>query len=427
MSTAPIQLPPLGLRRASRALRHPNYRRFFGGQFISVIGSWIHSIALGWLIWRLGVSPWLLGMLAFCNQGPILLFGLFTGAIVDRCDRRKLVLCTQVGLTGLVSLLAVLTLSGYITGELAIVIALGLGLISAFDLPGRQALVVDLIERDDLSNALALNSVIFNGARLIGPALGGALVGWVGEGWCFVLIALAYLPLIVFLLRMQVPQRPPAVRRESLLAEIGEGLKYLRSEPEAARILLLVGLCSLTSVPYFSFLPMLSATVLDGGPAGAGILMSITGIGALAAALRLALVDHLPALKPWPLRAALMLGVAQVALSFSHQFWLSALIAAPIGYAILTQNLASNSLLQQQVPDALRGRLMSFYSMMLIGTVPIGAVICGAMAGHLGLPLTTLIGGLTCAMGALLLAARDRFGPRRPHTPAAPPDSPTEL
>lgn len=381
-----------------------------------MIGNWIHTFALGWLIWRLGGSPWLLGMLAFCSQAPILIFGLFTGAIVDRCDRRRLVLITH----SLVSLLALLTLSERITGEIAIVIALGLGLISAFDLPGRQALVIDLIERDDLSNALALNSVIFNGARLIGTALGGALVGWVGEGWCFALIALAYLPLIVFLIRMQVPQRPPTQRTSGLYTEIGEGLKYLHNDPDATRILLLVGLRSLTSVPYFSFLPMLSDTVLHGGPAGAGILMSITGVGALAAAVRLALVDHLPALKPWPLRASLMLGAAQIALGFSQQFWLSALIAAPIGYAILTQNLSSNSLLQQKVPDALRGRLTSFYSMMLIGTVPIGAVLCGVMAGHLGLPLTTILGGSACVAGTLGLTLWDRCTVRRRATSPLP-------
>lgn len=415
MTTARIPLAPKkSVRTAASALRHPNYRRFFGGQLLSVIGSWVHTIALGWLIWRLGVSsPIMLGLLAFCSQGPILLFGLFTGVIVDRCDRRRLVLATQIGLTLLVSLLSVLTLTHRITGEIAIFIALGLGLISAFDLPGRQSLVVDLVEYNDLGNALALNSVIFNGARLIGPALGGVLVDTVGEGWCFAFIAASYVPLILFLSTMRIPQRPPATQGGSLRREMGEGLSFLRQDPDALRILLLVGLCSLTSVPYFSFLPMLADTVLKGGPAGSGILMSITGVGALTAALRLAWSSDIGKMRPWPMWAALMLGVSQVCLGLSHLFWLSALIAAPIGYAILTQNLSSNSLLQHRVPDALRGRLMSFYSMMLIGTVPIGAMICGGMAELLGLPLTMVIGGLACLAGVAAVAGWDRLRRRR--------------
>lgn len=406
MTTARIPLTPKkGLRSLGSALQHPNYRRFFSGQFLSVIGSWVQTIALGWLVWRLGLaSPWLLGLLAFCSQGPILLFGLFTGVIVDRCDRRRLLIATQSGLTLLMALLALLTFSHQITGNIAIVVALGLGLISAFDLPGRQSLVVDLVVYEDLSNALALNSVIFNGARLIGPALGGFLVDQLGEGWCFALIALSYIPLILFLLTMRIPPRTLPPRLGGIWYEMREGLRFLRQDREALRILLLVGLCSLTSVPYFSFLPMLADKVLHNGAGGAGILMSITGIGALIAALRLAWKSNIAAMRPWPLWASLMLALAQIALGLSHHFWLSGIIAALIGYAILTQNLASNSLLQHRVPDALRGRLMSFYSMMLIGTVPIGAIICGVVANAIGLPLTLIIGGLLCLLGSAVIA-----------------------
>lgn len=421
MTTARFSLSPKkGLRPSGNALRHANYRRFFGGQLLSVIGNWVHTIALGWLIWRLGVSsPVLLGMLAFCSQGPILFFGLFTCVIVDRCDRRRLVLTTQIGITLLVTLLSVLTLSNLITGALAIAIATGLGLISAFDLPGRQSLVVDLVAHDDLANALALNSVIFNGARLIGPALGGVLVDTVGEGWCFALIAASYVPLILFLFTIRVPQRPPSTRLRGLLHEMGEGLAFLRQDPPALRILLLVGLCSLTSVPYFSFLPMLADTVLHGGPAGSGILMSITGVGALLAALQLTFAGQIGAMGPWPLRAAVMLALAQVLLGLSQHFWLSAIIAAPIGFAILTQNLTSNSLLQHRVPDHLRGRVMSFYSMMLIGTVPLGAIICGGVAEIIGLPLTLIIGGALCLAGAAVISLWDRADRKR-RAPASP-------
>ncbi|PIJ49406.1 hypothetical protein BL250_13170 [Erwinia sp. OLTSP20] len=394
-----------GFRSLGSALQHPNYRRYFSGQFLAVIGNWVQTIALGWLVWRLGLaSPFLLGLLAFCSQGPILIFGLFTGVIVDRCNRRHLLIATQSAQTVLMLLLALLTFNHSITGNIAILVALGLGLISAFDLPGRQSLVVDLVVYEDLGNALALNSVIFNGARLIGPALGGLLVEQVGEGWCFILIAASYLPLIVFLSTMRIPPRVIGPRVGGIWWEMREGLHFLRQDSDALRILLLVGLCSLTSVPYFSFLPMLADNVLHNGAGGAGMLMSITGIGALVAAFRLAWKSQIAAMQPWPLWASVMLALAQIALGLSHQFWLSAVIAALIGYAILTQNLTSNSLLQHRVPDGLRGRLMSFYSMMLIGTVPLGAIICGVIANTLGLPLTLILGGLLCLVGSVAIA-----------------------
>ncbi|TCV98390.1 MFS transporter [Biostraticola tofi] len=407
MTTARIPLTSKkGFRSLGSALQHPNYRRFFSGQFLSVIGNWVQTIALGWLVWRLGLaSPWLLGLLAFCSQGPILLFGLFTGVIVDRCDRRRLLIATQTGQTLLMALLALLTFTHSITDHIAIIVALGLGLISAFDLPGRQSLVVDLVVYEDLSNALALNSVIFNGARLVGPALGGLLVEQVGEAWCFALIAVSYIPLIAFLSTMRIPARVIPPRVGGIVQEMQEGLRFLRQDSDALRILLLVGLCSLTSVPYFSFLPMLADKVLHNGAGGAGMLMSITGIGALIAALRLAWKSDIAAMRPWPLWASVMLALAQIALGLSHYFWLSGIIAGLIGYAILTQNLASNSLLQLRVPDALRGRLMSFYSMMLIGTVPVGAIICGVLAAAIGLPLTLIIGGVSCLLGSAAIAA----------------------
>ncbi|WP_143354804.1 MULTISPECIES: MFS transporter [unclassified Erwinia] len=406
MTTARIPLMgKKGFRSLGSALQHPNYRRYFSGQFLAVIGNWVQTIALGWLVWRLGLaSPFLLGLLAFCSQGPILIFGLFTGVIVDRCNRRHLLIATQSAQTVLMLLLALLTFNHSITGNIAILVALGLGLISAFDLPGRQSLVVDLVVYEDLGNALALNSVIFNGARLIGPALGGLLVEQVGEGWCFILIAASYLPLIVFLSTMRIPPRVIGPRVGGIWWEMREGLHFLRQDSDALRILLLVGLCSLTSVPYFSFLPMLADNVLHNGAGGAGMLMSITGIGALVAAFRLAWKSQIAAMQPWPLWASVMLALAQIALGLSHQFWLSAVIAALIGYAILTQNLTSNSLLQHRVPDGLRGRLMSFYSMMLIGTVPLGAIICGVIANTLGLPLTLILGGLLCLVGSVAIA-----------------------
>lgn len=423
------QAPQPGItwwQRAARALRHQQYRRYFYAQVPLVIGSWIHSIALGWLMWRLSASPWLLGILAVCDLGPTFLLGPLTGTIIDRSNPRRVLLITQLCFLALVTLLAVLTLSNAVTIEIMIALTLALGITAAFDSPARQTLVAELVPAEDLRNAIALNSMLFNVARLIGPAVGGSIVALFGEGWCFVLKALAYIPAFFVLLSLRLPQRE-ATRREHFFTQMRDGISFVRSHEEAGRILLLVGTCSFISVPYFSFLPALASQMLGADASGAGMLMSITGIGAVAAAITLTLLDDLKLMRIWPVWSTALLGLAQIGIGLSGVLWLSALLALPMGFAILSQNLASNTLLQHFAPPGFRGRIMAMYSMMMLGTVPLGSLAAGAIGDRFGMPVTFIGGGLLGVAVALLLA----FKPRRPpagkgHLPPIPTVHPVE-
>lgn len=413
-------------QRAARALRHQQYRRYFYAQIPLVIGSWIHSIALGWLMWKLSASPWLLGILAVCDLGPTFLLGPITGTIIDRSNPRRMLLITQLCFLALVTLLAVLTLTGAVTIEIMIVVTLALGVTAAFDSPARQTLVAELVPADDLRNAIALNSMLFNVARLIGPAVGGSIVALFGEGWCFVLKALAYIPAFFVILSLRLPQREGA-KRESFLAQMREGVAFVRAHAEAGRILLLVGTCSFISVPYFSFLPALASRMLDADASVAGMLMSITGIGAVAAAITLTLLDDLKIMRIWPVWSSVLLGLAQIGIGLSGMLWLSALLALPMGFAILSQNLASNTLLQHFAPPGFRGRIMAMYSMMMLGTVPLGSLVAGAIGDRFGMPVTFIGGGVLGVAVALLLALK----PKRPpsgtgHVPPVPTIHPVE-
>ncbi|MFA5120955.1 MFS transporter [Zavarzinia sp.] len=381
--------------RAGSALRHRNYRRFFIGQACLLFGYWVHSIALGWLVWRLGESPLLLGVLAFCDQGPTLLLGPFAGAVTDRVERRRLLIVTQSGLFVVAGGLALLTLADAMTVELAIGATLALGIIAAFDGPARQAFVAELVGYDDLRSAVTLNSTLFNAARLIGPAVGGLLIAVAGEGYCFLLKACASLPMAGILLTLTVPPRAPVSGRAGVLDDVVAGMRFVARTPAAAQYLAIVGACSFASVPYFSFLPMLVQDVLGGGPDSAGMLMSVTGIGALLAAVVLLVRSDMPL--TWvPIGAAALQGLGLVLVGLSGALWLTALLALPIGFGALSQQLACNALLQQLAPDEMRGRIMAFYTMMLVGTVPVGAMAAGLAARLFGLPVTTVAGGLFC-------------------------------
>jgi MFS family permease len=394
--------PPAWRQRAARALRNPLYRRYFMAQIPLVVASWIHSIALGWLMWRLSASPWLLGLLALCDLGPTFLLAPITGTVSDRMDRRWLLTITQGSFILLVSALAVLTLSGLVTIEIVLVLTLALGIVTSFDSPSRQALVGDMVGHDDLRNAIALNSMLFNAARLVGPAIGGAIVATVGEGWCFVLKALAYMPMLYTLLTFK-GVLPARHERRSFFLDMRQGFVFVRSHPEAGRILILVGICSFTSVPYFSFRPALASEMLKSDAGVAGMLMSITGVGAVMAAATLTLRDGLDTMRFWPVWSAFLLGLVQCGIGLSAYIPLTAALALPMGFAILSQNLASNTLLQQFAPPAFRGRVMAMYSMMMLGTVPLGSLVVGALGDWLGMPVTFVAGGLLCSAVALVI------------------------
>lgn len=249
---------PAWWARASRALRHPNYQRYLLAQIPLLVGTWIHSIALGWLMWRLSGSPWMLGLLAVCDLGPTFLLSPIAHTIIDRMNLRKLLIVLQASFVILVSILIVATLTNTITIELLVVVTLGIGIVAAFDNPARQVFVAELVGAKDLRNAIALNSMLFNLARLIGPAIGGTVVALFGEGWCFLLKALAYLPMLIALIRMQAPPRHKGANG-NFLADMLEGFVVVRAHHEAGR---LVGICSFASVPYFYFLPALVRDML---------------------------------------------------------------------------------------------------------------------------------------------------------------------
>lgn len=405
-------------QRASRALQNPLYRRYFMAQTPLVVGSWIHSIAIGWLMWRLSASPWLLGLLAVCDLGPTFLFGPVAGTISDRINRRKLLICTQSAYIGLVTVLAVLTLTDNITVEIVLIMAALIGTVTAFDSPTRQAFVAELVGLDDLRNAIALNSMLFNAARLVGPAVGGAIVATFSEGWCFALKALTYLPMLVMLVTLG-DVAPLRREREGFFKEMRLGFVFVSGHASAAYILVLVGVCSFASVPYFSFLPILANKMLHADANVAGMLMSITGIGAVAAAITLTLFDSLSILRLYPVWSTLLLGLSQIGIGYSDNLYLTGFLALPMGFAILSQNLASNTLLQHYTPPAFRGRVMAMYSMMMLGTVPLGSLVVGAIGDKAGMPFTFIAGGVLCVIASLAIRTLPRAP--EPSAVAAPP------
>jgi MFS family permease len=389
--------------RASRALRHSNYRRYFLAQIPLLIGSWIHSIALGWLMWRLSASPWMLGVLAMYDLGPTFVLSPVAGTIIDRMNPHKLLIVLQASCVVLVAILVVTTLTNSITVELLVAVTLGLGVLAALENPARQVFVAELVGPDDLRNAIALNSMLFNLARLIGPAIGGTVIAVFGEGWCFVLKALTYFPMLFTLVRMQTPPRHVG-GRQSFITEMMQSFAFVRTHKEAGRLLLLVGTCSLASVPYFYFLPALVREMLQQNADAAGWLMSMTGLGAILAALTLTVRDRLEQLNIWPAWSSVMLGATLTSMGLSTTYWITALLALALGFAILSQNLSSNTLLQHFAPPGLRGRVMAMYSMMLLGTVPLGSAIVGAIGARFGMPVTFIAGGLLCSILGTMLA-----------------------
>jgi MFS family permease len=384
---------------ASRALRHRNFQLFFSGQLISLIGTWMQSVAQSWLVYRLTGSALLLGAVGFASQIPVFLFSPLGGIAADRFDRRKIVVATQVGSMLLAFVLAGLTLLGKIHVWHVFVLAALLGVVNAFDIPGRQSFLVDMVGREDLMNAIALNSSMFNGARVVGPAIAGILVARIGEGWCFFANAVSYIAVIVGLLLMKVVStaRPTMT---SPLEHMLEGFRFVNRTAPIRALLLLLGLVSLVGMPYVVLMPIFADKILHGGARGLGILMGATGIGALLGALTLAFREGVKGLGRWVALCCAGFGVSLVVFALSHRFWISVILLLPVGYTMMLQMACSNTLIQVMVPDALRGRVMAVYSMMFMGMAPIGALLGGAIADHLGAQVTVGIGGVASVFGA---------------------------
>jgi len=389
-----------------RALRYYNYRLFFFGQIISLSGTWMQSVAQSWLVYRLTGSVTLLGLIGFAGQFPIFLLAAFGGAVADKHSRRNILIATQAMAMVTASALAFLTLTNLIEVWHLFVLAAISGVINAFDIPARQSFVADMVSRDDLLNAVALNSSVFNSARIIGPAIAGILVAVVGEGWCFLSNAVSYIAVLAGLLAMHITPKIASLSKISAAEKIKEGFVFVAQTKPIRSLMLLLGLVSLMGMPYAVLMPIFAEEILQGGVRGLGILMGASGFGALIAALTLAARKNLKGLGRWVAVSSGVFGLFLILFSLSRTFWMSAILLVPTGFSMMLQMASSNTLVQAMVPDHLRGRVMAVYSMMFMGMAPIGALFAGTIANYLGAPVTVAIGGAVCIAGSLIFGSQ---------------------
>ena len=397
----PRDHPGNSLAHAWRALRHRNFRLFFFGQSVSMIGTWMTRLATSWLVYRLTHSVLLLGVVSFAGQIVSFALGPFAGVWVERLNRRKLLVWTQAAAAFQSLALAALTLAHVITlWEIIALMALQ-GLINAFDMPGRQSFLVQMVEdRDDLSNAIAINSSMANGARLIGPAIAGLVISAVGEGWCFAIDGVSYFAVIASLLMMRI--KPTAIRSlTSMFEQMREGWDYVRTFRPIRTILLLFALLSLMGWPYSVLLPVFAAQVLHGGAHTLGWLTGASGIGALISGLSLAVRKSVVGLTRMLQIAAAMLGAALILFGLSNTLWLSLILMVFVGFGLMQGAAVSNTIIQALVPEEKRARVMSYYTMAFFGSAPFGSLFAGALAHRIGAPHTVMITGACCVAGSL--------------------------
>jgi MFS family permease len=390
-----------------RALRHRNYRLFFAGQSLSLVGTWITRIATSWLIYRLTGSALLLGIVGFCGQIPTLFLSPVAGVFVDRWDRHRVLVVTQV-LSMLQSLaLAVLALAGVITVAEVLVLQVFQGVINAFDTPARQAFVVAMIEdRADLSNAIALNSLMVNASRILGPSIGGVLIAAVGEGWCFLLDAISYLAVIASLLAMRVTPIARQRAQTRVLEELRAGLRYVTRFAPIRTVLIVLALVSTMGMPYTVLMPAVTTKVLHGGPHVLGLLMTASGAGALGGAFYLASRRTVVGLGRVIAVATTVFGAGLVAFGLSRTLWLSLMILPLIGAGFMVSLAATNTIVQTITEEHLRGRVMAFYTMSFLGTAPLGSLLAGVLADRIGESMTIVAGGAACVLGSAWFATR---------------------
>jgi len=390
---------------ALRALNSRNYRLFFSGQSVSLIGTWMTRVATSWLIYRLTHSAFLLGLASFAGQVPLFFLAPIAGVWVDRWDRHRTLVATQVLSMVQSFALAAMALAGIIQVWEVIVLMLFQGFVNAFDMPARQAFVIQMVDRrDDLPNAIALNSSMVNAARLLGPAVAGVIIAAVGEAYCFLIDGVSYIAVIVSLLAMHVNRQPPRTTNKKVLQELAEGWSYVSGSLPIRSILLLLALISLLGMPYTVLMPVFAGQVLGGGPHTLGILMACIGLGALAGALALAARRTVLGLGRMIPISAFVFGAALVGFGFSRFLWLSMCLLLVSGFGMMRQMAASNTILQTILEEAKRGRVMSFYAMALAGMSPFGSLLAGSVAARIGAPWTVILSGIACMIGALLFA-----------------------
>ena len=390
------------ISHAWRALRHRNFKLFFFGQSISVLGTWMTRLATSWLVYHLTHSALLLGIVGFAGQIISFALGPFAGVWVERLDRRKLLVATQVAAAVQSLAMAALTLAHVVTLWEIIVLTALQGLINAFDMPARQSFLVQMVEdRNDLSNAIAINSSMANGARLVGPAIAGLIIAAFGEGWCFLIDGISYFAVIASLLLMRM--RPLNVHRHkaSMFEQMREGWNYVRTFRPIRTILLLFSLVSLMGYSWTVLLPIFAGQVLHGGATTLGWLTGASGVGALGSALSLAVRKSVVGLTGMLQIAVALLGGALILFGFSHTLWLSLVLIAIVGFGMIQAASVSNTIIQTLVPEDKRARAMSYYTMAFFGAAPFGSLLAGTLAQRIGAPHTVIFTGLFCVFGAL--------------------------
>ncbi len=401
------------------ALRHRNFRVYWFGQFVSLVGSWMQSVAQGWLMHRLTASALMLGYLNFLQFVPVMLFSLWAGVIADRVDKRRMLFITQTGGLIQAALLAALVSGGAVQPWMVLSLAFCYGVFNAFDLPARQSFLVEMVGKPDLSNAIALNSAAFNSARVLGPAIAGVLVAMVGEAGCFWINAASFLAVLYSLWLLRLPPRDPAARRPT--STLGDGIRYVWGVPPLRNLLILLGCMSGLGFQYMVLLPVYAREILATGPRGYGLMVSAFGVGSLLSAILMT-----RRLDRWDLRRNLLIGLVSAAFGMSGFAWsrslpLTLVMGFFAGFGLILYAASTNTLLQLTTQDHFRGRVMSLYTLMFVGTAPVGALISGAMAHRWGAPIATSFSGLVLAGGAIWVAYRLRVLAEREATQPTEP------
>jgi len=397
--------PLTGFKIIFRSFQYRNYRLFFGGQSISLIGTWIQRIATPWLVYHLTGSALLLGVIGFAGQIPTFIIAPLAGVMTDRWNRYHILIGTQIAAMIQALILSFLYFSGTIEIWHIILLNIFLGCVNAFDVPARQSFVIEMVEKkEDLGNAIALNSSMVNGARLLGPSIAGILIALTGEGICFLLNGLSYIFVIVSLLLMKVKPRKIKIKDTHVLNELKEGFSYAFGFAPIKYIIFLLSLVSLMGMQYTILMPVFAKEILHGGSHTFGFLVGASGLGALSGALYLASRKNvLGLIRVIPLAAGIF-GLGLITFSFSRFFLLSLTLMVITGLGMMLQMASSNTILQTIVDDDKRGRVMSFYTMAFMGTAPFGSLLAGSLAKIIGVSDTILIGGISCIIGALLFA-----------------------
>ena len=389
-----------------RAMQHRNFQLFIGGQLVSLIGTWMQSTAQLWLVYKMTGSAALLGVFGFANQVPILFLASIGGYVGDRYNRHHGVIITQLVSMLLAFALAALTFAQAITVWEIIAIAFLVGVVNAFDVPIRQAFLVQMVVREDLPNAIALNSSIFNGARVVGPAIAGFALAWKGPAWCFLFNGLSFFAVLAALLAMRIQKIVVKSPEGSPFQNFIQGFRFAMSDMPVRSALLLLSLLSLLGLQYSVFLPIFASDILHRGAKGFGLLMSAAGVGAVLGALYFAGRTSYKGLARWIAGTALTTGTGLIIFSQSHVFWFSAAVLLFVGFAATVQMAATNTIVQSRVPDELRGRVMAVYATMFMGVQPVGSLIAGGVAKHIGAPSTLAVFGVLVLIGSLVFLFR---------------------